>query len=100
MSMFHKKWLSHETTNPSSFRKHHHRFLNFSFFLNLLRKPEEDPVASVGCVSLRIPVQQHIFNRSQFGWYDNSAHVLYMNVKGPVNSYRMFKRASYHVYLV
>lgn len=91
MSILHRKCLSNETAKNPSLRKHYPKLLGFGLLLKPLRKRAEDPVKSVGRAALRIPVQQHIFNRSHLGWYDNSARVLYVDLNAPDNSYGMCK---------
>lgn len=91
MSVLHKKWLTFDTTDPHSSHKYHPKLVWFGLFLKPLRRRAEHPIESTRPIALRIPVQQHIFNRTHLGWFDSSARVLYVDLKEPDNSYGMCK---------
>lgn len=86
LTLLHKKWLD-PSNQVNRIESYHPKFLGFEAALKSHRENRSERVESTATIALPFSVQTHIDERSNLGWYEQAARVLYIDLKANEDNY-------------
>lgn len=85
LELLHRKWLTAE--GGDKMETYHPKYLGFENALKAHRERCVDTVESTARVTLPFAVQTHIYGKSNLGWRDNMARMVYVDLKAYEEQY-------------
>ena len=86
LRLLHKKWIA-PLTADDRIETYHPKFLGFEAALKSHPENLKDKVESPANIALQISVQTHIEQRINLGWFDQTARVIYIDLKANEDNY-------------
>lgn len=89
LTHLHRKWL--QSKGPERMEMYHPKMIGFEKFLKSCRSRNVDSVESMAKITLPFKVQTHISEKYHLGWNDNTARIVYVELRGHEENYGAVK---------